>query len=81
MPGNLHVRFEEGRVGRHFAARPLSYSTLPLSSSLVSTCVGRAAHLETDSSGRFRAANIGSAFGQVSGAYRDISGTVEPVNF
>ena len=26
MPGNPHVRFDEGRVGRHLGARPLSYS-------------------------------------------------------
>ena len=28
MPGNPHVRFDEGRVGRHLGARPLSYSTV-----------------------------------------------------
>ena len=27
MPGNPHVRFDEGRVGRHLGAHPLSYST------------------------------------------------------
>jgi hypothetical protein len=28
MPGNPHIRFDEGRVGRHLGARPLSYSTV-----------------------------------------------------
>jgi len=28
MPGNPHVRFDEGRVGRRLGARPLSYSTV-----------------------------------------------------
>ena len=27
MPGNPHVRFDEGRVGRTARCRPLSYST------------------------------------------------------
>ena len=31
MPGNPHVRFDEGRVGRHLGARPLSYSTVSAS--------------------------------------------------
>jgi hypothetical protein len=28
MPGNPHVRFDEGRVGRIARCRPLSYSTV-----------------------------------------------------
>ena len=34
MPGNPHVRFDEGRVGRHLGARPLSYSTVSAVESL-----------------------------------------------
>ena len=33
----------------------------------------------TNFGNNFQQANIGSTFGQVTGAYRDISGTVEPV--